>query len=65
MEDIKVSKTDIAVDYDKVLIQMIVSVITAIAGHSMQHLGYTMFGCIGLTVSLSICLYNLYKLIKK
>jgi hypothetical protein len=62
MEDIKIPKSAVDVDITKVLIQIIVSIVTGIGGHTLQHLGFSIFGCVALSISLSIALYNLYKL---
>ena len=65
MEDIHIPKSSVDVDITKVLIQIITSIITAVGGHTLQHLGFSLFGCIALSISISIALYNLYKLTKQ
>ena len=67
MEDQTIAKKalyPINYDLNRVLVQVISAFIVAIAGHALQHIGFTLVGCLALSVAVSIGLYNLYILLK-
>lgn len=57
------SPANINVNVERVLIQIITAFIVAIAGHALQHIGFTVVGCLALSVAIGVSLYNLYLLL--